>query len=115
MRRDIFGIQTHSQMYTSLEHIYRHLGDRDEAGAMLHALCVLLGSEDVDRLVVGAAESFETFIALLAVVKAGSHTMEAEEGRCDELGGGPFARLLRVVAFDVAVDFADAKAYVVPI
>ena len=65
--------------------------------------------------VVGGAESFEALIGLLAVVEAGGHAMDAEEGVGDEFWGGPLSGLLGVVAFDVAVYFADFEADVVPV
>lgn len=65
--------------------------------------------------VVGGAEGFEALIGLLAVVEAWCHAVDAEEGVGDEGRGGPFSGCLGVVAFDVAVDFADFEADVVPV
>jgi hypothetical protein len=66
-------------------------------------------------LVRGIAESLQSFVALLAVVQTGCHAVEAQEGVFHELWGGPLARVFAVAGFDVAVDFADAEADVVPI
>lgn len=71
---------------------------------MLHAFGIHVWTEDGDGRVVGGAEGLETFVALLAVVETRSHAVDAEVGRGDELGGGPFACLLGVGGFDVAVD-----------
>lgn len=70
---------------------------------MLHAFGIHVWTEDGDGGVVGSTEGLETFIALLAVVETGSHAVDAEVGRGDELGSGPFASLLGVGGFDVAV------------
>ena len=72
---------------------------------MLHAACIHAGAEDGDGRVVRGAEGFEAFVALLAVVEAWGHAVDAEVGRGDELGGGPLACLFRVGGFDVAVDW----------
>ena len=72
---------------------------------MLHALGVLVRAEDVDGLVIGRAVGFHAFVALLAVVQAGRHAVDAEEGGFDERWLGPLAGLLGVGTFDVAVDW----------
>ena len=41
--------------------------------------------------------------------------MEPEEGILDKFGRSPFSSFLGVRAFDVAVDFTDAEANVVPV
>jgi len=115
VRGYILCIEAYSQMHTSPKHLHRHFRDRDKRGRMLHSLSVLLGAKDVDGLVGGVAEGFEAFVALLAVVEGGGHAVEAEEGGGDEGGGGPLVRFLGEVAFNVAVDFADAEADVVPV
>ena len=96
------------------EDVLRDLGDGDEVCGVLHAEGVFGGAEDLDCVVWGA-EGFEAFIGLLAVVKAGGHAVDAEEGVGDELGGGPLSGLLGVVAFDVAVYFADFETDIVPV
>lgn len=82
---------------------------------MLHALSVLLRTEDSYSFVIGGAEGFEAFVALLAVVEAGGHAVDAEEGGGDEFGRGPLAGFLGVVGFDMAVDFTDAETDIVPV
>ena len=82
---------------------------------MLHPLRILTRPEDVDALVVRGAEGLETLVALLAVVETGSHAVKAEEGVLDEFGGGPLAGWFGVGGLDVAVDFADFEADVVPV
>lgn len=71
---------------------------------MLHALGVLVGAEDGDLLVAGKAEGLQPFVGLLPVVEGGRHAVHAQVGVGDELEGRPFARLDRVVGFDVTVD-----------
>jgi hypothetical protein len=75
---------------------------------VLHALGVGLRTEDIDHLVVGRTVGFEAFVALLAVVESGCHSMDAHEWRLDELGGGPFAGLDGVGGLDVAVHFMES-------
>lgn len=113
--RDILGIQAYSQMNTVLEMLDRRFRNRDKGGRVLEPFGVLLAAEDVDLLVRGISESFETFVALLAVVQSGSHAMEPEIWIFDKFGRRPFACLLAVGGFDVAVDFANAEADVVPV
>lgn len=96
------------------EDVLWDLGDGDEVCGVLHAEGVFGGAEDLDG-VVGSAEGFEALIGLLAVVEAGGHAVDAEEGVGDEFWGGPLSGLLGVVAFDVAVYFADFEADVVPV
>jgi hypothetical protein len=72
---------------------------------VLHALGVGLGTEDIDGLVVGRTVSLKAFVALLAVIEGGCHSMDAQEGRLYELRCGPFASLDGVGGFDVAVHF----------
>ena len=115
VRGDKLRVQTHSQMDALPEQLNGDLRHRDKGGGMLHALRVLLGPEDVDGLVVRGAEGFEAFVALLAVVQTGRHAVQAEEGVLDEFGRGPLPGRFAVVGFDVAVDFADAEADVVPV
>lgn len=115
MGRHIFRIQTHSQMHTLPEQLHRDLRHGNERRRVLHTLRILLRPENVDRLVVGRAEGFEAFVALLAVVEAGRHAVQAQEGVLDEFGGRPLAAGFGVAGFDVAVDFADAEANVVPV
>lgn len=64
---------------------------------MLHALGVLVWAEDVDSLVVGRAVGFHALVALLTVVEARCHAMDAEKRRGDECGSRPFAGLDGVV------------------
>lgn len=90
------------------------LGDGDEVRGVLHAEGVFGGAEDLDGVVWGA-EGLEALICLLAVVEAGGHAVDAEEGVGDEFGGGPLSGLLGVVAFDMAVYFTDFEADVVPV
>ena len=66
MRRHVGGVQPDGQPACFLEQLGWHCGDRDEGGRVLHALGVLGGAEDVD-FVVGGAEGFHPFIALLAL------------------------------------------------
>ena len=92
-------------MHTFLEMIHRHFRYAYEACTMLHALSVLLGSEDVDGLVIGTSEGFQSFVALLAIVEAGCHAMNAQERVFDESGRSPLAGLDGIVGLDVAVDY----------
>lgn len=82
---------------------------------MLDALAVAIRAEDVDCGVAGSSERFEAFVALLSVVEAWCHAVDAEEGVFDEGRFCPFSGCLGVVRFDVAVYFADAEADVVPV
>lgn len=115
MRWDKLCIQADRQVYAVLEVLDGHLWNGDERGAMLHALCVLLRTEDINHLVRGITECFQAFVALLAVVQTGCHAVQAQKGVFYELGRCPFSRFLRVRRFDVAVYFADAEADVVPV
>lgn len=75
---------------------------------MLHALGVGLRTEDVDGLVIRRAVSLQAFVALLSIVESRCHSVDAQEWRLDELGGGPFAGLDGVGGFDVAVHFMES-------
>lgn len=96
------------------EDVLRYLGDGDEVCGVLHAEGVFGRAEDLDG-VVGGAEGLQALIGLLAVVEPGGHAVDAEEGVGDEIRGGPLSGLLGVVAFDVAVYFADFEADVIPV
>lgn len=96
------------------EDVLRDLGNGDEVCGVLHAESVFGGAEDLDG-VVGGTEGLQALIGLLAVVEAGGHAVDAKEGVGDEFWGGPLSGLLGVVAFDVAVYFADFEADVVPV
>lgn len=72
---------------------------------MLHTTGVHVRAEDGNGGVVGGAEGFEALVALLAVVEAWGHAVDAEVRGGDEGGGGPFAGLFGVGGFDVAVDW----------
>lgn len=109
------GVQADGQVDALPEQLDGDLRHGDEGGRVLHALRVLPRPEDVDGAVVGGAEGLEALVALLAVVQAGRHAVQAQEGVLDELGRGPLSGGLGVVAFDVAVDLADAEADVVPV
>ena len=96
MRRHILCVQTHSQMHASFEVINGYFRYRDEAGTVLHTLCILLRSKDVDSLVIWRSKRFESLVALLSVVEAWCHAMETQEWIFHELRWGPFAGLLRI-------------------
>jgi hypothetical protein len=72
---------------------------------VLHTTGVHVRTEDRNGRVVGSAEGFEAFVALLAVVEAWGHAVDAEVWGGDEGGGGPFAGLFGVGGLDVAVDW----------
>lgn len=80
MRRDKLGIGAHCQGHAFLEEIFGDGRDGDHGCRVLHAFCVAVGSEDGYFAVAGVAESFETFVDLLAVVKTGGHAVDVEEG-----------------------------------
>lgn len=113
-RRHVRGIEGDGGVDGFDEDILWDLGDGDKVCRVLHAEGVFGGTEDLDGVAWGA-EGFEALISLLAVVEAGSHAMDAEEGVGDEFWGRPLSCLLGVVAFDVAVYFADFEADVVPV
>jgi hypothetical protein len=108
------GVEGDGGVYGFDEDSLWDLGDGDEVRGVLHAEGVFGGAEDLDGVVWGA-EGLEALIGLLAVVEAGGHAVDAEEGVGDEFGGGPLSGLLGVVAFDVAVYFAEFEADVVPV
>ena len=115
MRRDEFGIQADGEVDALVEQVDGDFGDGDEFGRVLHALGVHGGAEDGDALVVRGPERFQAFVALLAVVEARGHAMDPQVGILDETGRGPFAGLVGEGRGDVAVDFADLEADVVPV
>jgi hypothetical protein len=78
--RNILGVQADGELDALLEVLDRDVGDGDGGGRVLHALGVLLGTEDVDGLVVGGAVGFQALVALLAVVEAGGHAVDSHEG-----------------------------------
>jgi hypothetical protein len=82
-------------------------GHADKGGRVLHTASIHIRTENGDGRVVGSAEGFETFVALLAVVEAWGHAVDAEVWGGDEGGGGPFSGLFGVGGFDVAVDWED--------
>jgi len=104
MRRHISGIHAHSELAGIEEEVCGDWGDGNVGGGVLHAFCVLVGAEDGD-CVVGGSEGFQAFVALLAVVEAWGHAVDAEEGVGDEGGGCPFSGLDAVVGFDMAGDW----------
>lgn len=71
---------------------------------MLHALGILHRAEEVYLLVGGVAEGFHALVALLTVVEARSHAMDAQEGVFNEGWRAPLAGGFGVVGFNVAVD-----------
>ena len=115
VRWHVFSVQAHCQMYALLEMMDRHFRYGYEARTVLHPLRILFYAEDIDGLVVGRTERLQTLVALLAVVEAGCHAVESEEGILDELRWCPFSRRFGEGRFDVAVDFAYTEADVVPI
>lgn len=100
---DELGVQRDGQVHASREVRLRHGGNADEGRAVLHALRVLVGPEDLDFFVRGRSEGFEPFVALLAVVEARGHAVDAEIGVFDELGGAPLAGADGVGGGDVAI------------
>lgn len=76
----------------------------NKASGLLHTLRVLVWTEYRNALVVGGTQGFKSFVALLAVVEAGSHAVDTEEGGGDELRGSPFSGMDGVGGLDVAVD-----------
>jgi hypothetical protein len=72
---------------------------------MLHPLGVLGGTKHIDVTIRGT-ESLHTLVALLAVVEAWSHAMNAEVWVFYENGRGPFASLDGIVRFYMASDCA---------
>ena len=82
---------------------------------MGHAGGILRGAEDGDGGIRGEAEGFDAFEGLLPVVEAGSHAVDGEEWGLDELGRAPLTGLDRVMGLDMAIDLADAEAYVIPV
>lgn len=111
---DIGRVQRYRKVNTLEEMFDRKWGYGDERGGVGHAGGILRGAEDGDA-VIGGAERLDAFVGLLAVVQGGSHAVEAEAGICDEFWSGPLAGVDGVVGFDVAVDFADSEADIVPI
>ena len=104
VRRDKLGIEADGELDAVPEVVGRDVRDGDGGGGVLHALGVLLGTEDVDRLVVGCAVGLQALVALLAIVETWGHAMDAHEGRLDELRSGPFAGLDGIGGFDMAID-----------
>ena len=103
VRRDELGVQRDSGLDGVDEEVDGRGRDADELGAVLHALGVLVGAEDGDRVVAGKTESLETLVGLLAVVEGGRHAVHADVGVGDEAEGRPFACFDGVGGFDVAV------------
>lgn len=104
MRGHKLGVPRNGHMDRLQEQLDGGLGHGHKAGRLLHTLRVHVGAENVDGLVVGAADGFEAFVALLAVVQAGGHAMNAEVGVFHKLRGRPLAGFGGVVGFDMAGD-----------
>lgn len=104
MRGHKLGVESNGSMDTFDKVVLGDFLDGDEGGGMLHAFCILVGSEDGDGFVGGGAKGFEAFETLLAVVKARVHAVQAEKGVDDKGRGGPFASLFAVVGFNMAID-----------
>jgi hypothetical protein len=79
VRGNVLGVQADGELDTLLEVLDRDVGDGDGGGGVLHTLGILLGTEDVDGLVVRSAVGFQSLVALLAVVEAGCHSMNTHE------------------------------------
>lgn len=68
-RRDVLCVQTDRQMHAAQKVVGGNRGHGNDFSGMLHACCVLAGSEDGD-VAGGGAEGFLTFVALLAWLAA---------------------------------------------
>lgn len=83
MRRNISGVHAHSELTAGEKMFCRNLRDGDERCRMLHPFSVFGRPKDVDR-VVWSSESLHAFVALLAVIKTRSHTVNAKVRVLDE-------------------------------
>lgn len=114
MWRHISRIQRHGQVYAFDEMLHRNRRYSDKRSGVGHSGGIFRGTEDGDAVIRGT-ESFDAFERLLAVVQGGGHAMEAKIRVCDESWRGPLAGVDGVVGFDVAIDFADSEADVLPV
>lgn len=80
VRRHVLGVQADGQLHAMLEVVDGDVGNGDGGRGVLHALSVLLGTEDVDGLVVRGAVGLQSLVALLAVVETRCHAVDAHEG-----------------------------------
>jgi hypothetical protein len=115
MRRHVLRVQTHGEVYGLLEQLNGDFRHTDERSRVLHALGVLLGSEDTNGLVIGAPRGFQTLIALHSIIQARGHAMQAKEGIFDESWRCPLPSLDRIGGFDMAIDLAYLESNVVPV
>lgn len=104
VRRDELGVKRDGRLDGVKEQLLGHDGARDKLGRALHAHRVPVGAEH-RNLVIGRAEGLQALVGLLAVIQSGRHAVEPDVRVGDELEGRPFARLDRVVRFDVAIHF----------
>lgn len=103
MGRDELGVGGDGELDALQEEILRDGGHGDELCGAAEARGVAVGAEDGD-LARWVAEGFEAFVGLLAVVEAGGHAVEGEEGGGDKFGGRPCGpRAVGEVAFHMAV------------
>lgn len=108
------GVQRDGEVHGFLEQLDGNFGHADVGSGMLHSLGVFLRAENANRLVVGSARCFESFVALHPVVESWGHAVEAEEGVGHEFGRCPLACLDRVAGFDVPVDLeAESVGWIV--
>lgn len=73
---------------------------------MRHAPGVLTGAKD-GKAIFGGAESFDSFVRLLAIVQAGRHSVDREIRGADESWSCPFRGLNAVMGLDMAVHFGN--------
>lgn len=84
MRGYIGSVHSHCELAAFQEVLGGDRGNGNVRGRVLHAFCVLVWSEDVD-VASWVSESFQSFVALLAVVQTWSHAMYPEIGIFNEL------------------------------
>ena len=111
VRRDEFLVLLDDLHAGVKEHVHRHRRHAGALGRAVHALRVLVRTEN-DDLAVLLAKALDALKALLPVVKAGRPDVHRDVGILDELGLGPLAVLPRVA--DVAVHIRETEAELRP-